>query len=120
MPSLAYAHQLQRKAAKLGFDWPDVNGALPKIVEEAAELVAACESADPEAIADELGDLLFAVVNVARHLGVDPESGLRAASNKFRRRFEQVEALAAERHIDLHGADLTQLDALWDEVKRLA
>ncbi|HSH11891.1 MAG TPA: nucleoside triphosphate pyrophosphohydrolase [Ilumatobacter sp.] len=120
LPSLAYAHQLQRKAAKLGFDWPDVNGALPKIVEEAAELVAARESADPEAIADELGDLLFAVVNVARHLGVDPESGLRAASNKFRRRFEQVEALAAERHIDLHGADLTQLDALWDEVKRPA
>ncbi len=118
LPSLAYAHQLQRKAAKLGFDWPDVHGALPKIAEEAAELVEAAQSAEHVAVADELGDLLFAVVNVARHLGVDPESALRAASNKFRGRFERVESLASERSIDLHHADLPQLDALWDEVKR--
>jgi uncharacterized protein YabN with tetrapyrrole methylase and pyrophosphatase domain len=67
---------------------------------------------------EELGDLLFAVVNVARHLGVDPEADLRAATNKFRARFEQVELMATERSIDLHSAGLAALDALWDEVKR--
>jgi tetrapyrrole methylase family protein/MazG family protein len=118
LPSLAYAHQLQKKAAKLGFDWPDVGGALPKIAEEATELVEAAESGDQSAVADELGDLLFAVVNVSRHLHVDPESALRAASNKFRVRFEGVESLATERGIDLHQADLAALDLLWDEVKR--
>jgi tetrapyrrole methylase family protein/MazG family protein len=117
LPSLAYAHQLQRKAAKLGFDWPDVDGALPKIAEEAAELVDAAASGEHAAVADELGDLLFAVVNVSRHLQIDPESALRAAANKFRSRFEQVESLAAERGIDLQHADLAALDALWDEVK---
>jgi tetrapyrrole methylase family protein/MazG family protein len=118
LPSLAYAHKLQKQAAKLGFDWPDVDGALPKIAEEAAELVEASDAKDHDAVADELGDLLFAVVNVSRHLGVDPESALRAASNKFRGRFEQVESLATKRGIDLHLADLTALDALWDEIKR--
>ena len=118
LPSLAYAHQLQRKAAKLGFDWPDVDGALPKIAEEAAELVDAAASGEHAAVADELGDLLFAVVNVSRHLQIDPESALRAAANKFRSRFERVESLAAERGIDLQQTDLAALDALWDEVKR--
>jgi len=118
LPSLAYAHQLQKRAAKLGFDWPDVDGALPKIAEEANELVDAAGSGDQSAVADELGDLLFAVVNVSRHLRVDPESALRAASNKFRARFEQLEALAGERGIDLIQAELTALDALWDEVKQ--
>lgn len=116
LPSLSYAHQVQRKAAKVGFDWPDVHGALPKIAEEATELVHA--AGDDVATADELGDLLFAVVNVARHLRVDPEAALRAAANKFRTRFEQVEALASERGIDLHDADLATLDELWDEIKR--
>ncbi len=117
LPSLAYAHQLQRKAAKLGFDWPDVGEALPKIAEESAEIVAAIDSDDHEAVADELGDLLFSVVNIARHLRVDPESALRAASNKFRTRFEAVETLAIDRELDLHELDLGALDALWDEVK---
>jgi MazG family protein len=119
LPSLAYAHQLQRRAAKLGFDWPDVDGALPKIAEEAAELVEAAASGEHSAVADELGDLLFAVVNVSRHLLIDPESALRAAANKFRTRFERVESLAAERGIDLQQTDLAALDALWDEVKGL-
>jgi len=104
---------VQHKAAKVGFDWPDVHGALPKIAEEAAELTAA--DAD---LVDEGGDLLFSVVNVLRHLGVDPESALRAATNKFRARFEAVEALAAERGIDLHHTDLATLDTLWNEVKQ--
>ena len=119
LPSLSYAHAVQKKAGKLGFDWPDVSGALPKIAEEAAELAAATADDDADAVVDELGDLLFAVVNVARHLRVDPEGALRAASNKFRGRFEQVEALARSRGVDLHDSELAALDALWDEVKRL-
>ena len=116
-PSLSYADAVQRKAAKLGFDWPDVDGALPKIAEEADELREVAHTGDEHRVRDELGDLLFAVVNVARHLGVEPEAALRAATQKFRGRFEQVEALATERGIDLHTAGLAALDALWDEVK---
>lgn len=118
LPSLAYAHKVQKKAAKIGFDWPDVAGALPKIAEEAAELTIAADDGDTAATADELGDLLFAVVNVARHLRVDPESALRAAANKFRRRFETLEQIATARGIVVHTAGLDALDALWDEVKR--
>jgi tetrapyrrole methylase family protein / MazG family protein len=117
LPSLSYAFQVQKKAAKVGFDWPDVDGALPKIAEEAGELRAAIAAAGADEMTDELGDLLFAVVNVARHLRVDPEAALRAATQKFRHRFEQVEQLARERGIVLHATDLPTLDALWDEVK---
>lgn len=118
LPSLSYAHQVQRKAAKVGFDWPDVHGAVPKIAEETDEVMAAHAADDGDATADEIGDLLFAVVNVARHLGVEPEAALRAAANKFRHRFEQVESLASEREIDLRTAGLDALDALWDEIKQ--
>lgn len=117
LPSLSYADAVQRKAAKVGFDWPDVDGAWPKIEEEAAEVRAAVHAADTAAVRDELGDLLFAVVNVARHLGVEPEAALRAATLKFRRRFEQVEVLARERGLVLQAAGLQALDALWAEVK---
>ena len=117
LPSLSYADAVQRKAAKVGFDWPDVDGAWPKIEEEAAEVRAAVQAADTAAVRDELGDLLFAVVNVARHLGVEPEAALRAATLKFRRRFEQVEVLARERGLVLQAAGLQALDALWAEVK---
>jgi tetrapyrrole methylase family protein / MazG family protein len=116
-PSLSYAYHVQRKAAKVGFDWPNVDGALPKIAEETAELREAIDAGQREGIDDELGDLLFAVVNVARHLDVEPEAALRAAAHKFRHRFEQVELLAAERDIVLAESDLAVLDALWDEVK---
>jgi MazG family protein len=118
LPALAYADALFRKAAKVGFDWPDVHGALPKIAEEADEVAEALESGDRRRIDDELGDLLFAVVNVARHADVEPEAALRAATQKFRRRFEAVERLAAERGVRLADADLAALDALWDEIKR--
>jgi tetrapyrrole methylase family protein / MazG family protein len=118
LPALAYAHHLQRKAAKVGFDWDDVSGPDAKIDEELAELrEAAAGAGHSAAITDELGDVLFAVVNVARHLGVDAELALRAAANKFRRRFEAVEALATERGLDLHTAGLETLDRLWEEVK---
>jgi tetrapyrrole methylase family protein / MazG family protein len=116
-PSLSYAYAVQRKAAKVGFDWPDVHGALPKIAEETAEVIHAAERGDHTDIADELGDLLFAVVNVSRHLGVEPEVALRAATHKFRRRFESVELRAREQQIELRTAGLTILDRLWDEVK---
>lgn len=119
MPALAYAAQVGAKASKVGFDWPDVDGAFAKIAEESAELRAEIDDPDAAATADELGDLLFAVVNVARHLRVDPELALRAATDKFRSRFEGVERLARERSIELRGADLSMLDALWDEVKSL-
>ena len=117
LPSLSYADAVQRKAAKVGFDWPDVDGAWPKIDEEAAEVRAAVHAADTAAVRDELGDLLFAVVNVARHLGVEPEAALRAATLKFRRRFEQLEVLARERGLVLQTAGLEALDTLWAEVK---
>jgi tetrapyrrole methylase family protein/MazG family protein len=117
-PSLSYAFAVQRKAAKVGFDWPDVHGALPKITEETAEVLHAMEAGDQDAVEAEIGDLLFAVVNVARHLGVEPEAALRAASRRFRSRFQGVEALAAEQGADIRATNLEQLDAWWDQVKR--
>lgn len=117
MPSLSSAAKVGRKASKVGFDWPDVTGALAKIVEEQGELHDAIADGDHTHTTAELGDLLFAVVNVARHLDVDPELALRAATDRFRTRFEVVEQLAAERSIDLRDADLATLDALWADAK---
>jgi uncharacterized protein YabN with tetrapyrrole methylase and pyrophosphatase domain len=105
---------VQRKAAKLGFDAPDVTYFVPKVTEELDEVVGA---ADAEARVAEIGDLLFAVVNVARHLGVEPEQALRGSVAKFRRRVAAVQQLAEERGVALSGADLAALDALWDEAK---
>lgn len=118
LPALAYGQHLAGKAAKVGFDWPDVAGPLAKIEEELAELRDALAAGDDARIADELGDVVTAVVNVARHAGVDAELAARASAAKFRRRFEAVEALATDRAIDLRAADLATLDALWNEVKR--
>jgi tetrapyrrole methylase family protein / MazG family protein len=110
LPSLLYAHKVQRKAASVGFDWDGVDDVYPKVIEELDEVRATPTD-------DEVGDLLFSVVNLARHLQVDPESALRGATAKFRRRFESVETLAASRALDLHSLDLPALDALWNEVK---
>ena len=110
LPSLLHAHKVQRKAATVGFDWPSAESVYPKILEELDEV-----RADPSD--EEVGDLLFAVVNLARHLDVDPEAALRSATAKFRDRFRAVERLAGERDLDLSSLDLTALDALWDEVK---
>ena len=118
LPSLLYAHKIQGKAASVGFDWDDVDGALPKISEELDELQAAITSAVGRDIEDELGDLLFAVVNVARHLEVDPEAALRGASAKFRTRFQSVEAQADAEGRDLSAMSLAELDTLWDRAKR--
>lgn len=110
LPSLLYAAKAQRRAASVGFDWDSVEGAYPKVEEELAELRA-------EPSEEELGDLLFAVVNVARHLGLEPEAALRVATAKFCARFAGVEALAAERGLTLSDLDISGLDGLWDEVK---
>lgn len=116
LPALGYVQQLQRKAAKIGFDWPDVAGPLSKVAEELDELRDAIDSHGD--IAGEIGDLVFAVVNTARHLGVDAEVAARAAATKFRRRFEGVESLAQARSLTLDRLTLEELDRLWDEVKR--
>jgi tetrapyrrole methylase family protein/MazG family protein len=117
MPALSYTAKVGKKASKVGFDWPDAEGAFAKVDEEITELHEAADEGDDDHTADELGDVLFAVVNVARHLGIDPELALRAACDKFRRRFEGVERRVRDRGLDLHAADLATLDGLWDEVK---
>ncbi|MHB8841826.1 MAG: nucleoside triphosphate pyrophosphohydrolase [Candidatus Aquicultor sp.] len=114
-PSLIYAYKLQSKAARVGFDWEDVEGALDKIVEEVDELKRAKKGEG--VIEDEIGDLLFAVVNVARHLDVDPELALRGTCKKFERRFRSMEETAATRGERLSDMALMQKDKLWDEAK---
>jgi MazG family protein len=109
LPELERAFRLQERAAAVGFDWPDLQGPLDKLEEEVAET-----REDP---AGEIGDVLFAAVNVARKAGIHPSIALREATDKFVRRFEQIEALAAERQIDVATAGLEALDVLWDEVK---
>ena len=115
LPALSYANELGKAAAKHGFDWDEARATLDKVAEELAEVGDAFD--DPTHVGAEIGDLLFAVVNVARHRRVDPEVVLRQAAAKFRRRLEGVDRLAGERGIDLAAADLAALDALWDEVK---
>lgn len=118
-PSLILATKLQKRAADIGFDWPNADGAYAKVAEETAELREAIKAgADPETVRMELGDLLFSVVNLSRHIGHDAELALRHAANKFRTRFETVEQLAHQRNIDMTTASLAELDALWDEAKR--
>jgi ATP diphosphatase len=119
MPDLLRAYRLQERAASVGFDWPDVSGPLQKVREELDEAGRELdeEPVDRERLQDEIGDLLFAVVNLARKAGIQPGSALDRANRKFRDRFEGLEQLAAEREIDLHTAGLEALDRLWDEVK---
>jgi MazG family protein len=132
LPALHRAHRLQERAAGVGFDWPDVEGPIQKVAEELDEVKAqiAKEGADFDthgvpsgdsrhaALAEELGDLLFSVVNLCRKAGVHPALALDGANAKFQRRFEQVEQLAAVRNVDVRTAGLEKLDELWDEVKR--
>lgn len=111
LPALSRAEKLQKRAARLGFDWPDASGPLAKIAEELDEIAGAA----PGEIEGEVGDLLFAVVNYARHLGVDPEAALRAGNAKFEGRFRAMEAAAGPGFAAL---DLAAKDALWDRAKR--
>jgi ATP diphosphatase len=115
LPALLRAVKIQNRAARIGFDWQEALAVLPKIAEEVAELGQEIEKgAGQDEIEDELGDLLFAVANLARKLDIDPEAALRRATGKFERRFRHVEALAAEAGI---GHDLDALEALWQRVK---
>jgi MazG family protein len=119
LPALLMAFRLQERAASIGFDWPDTDGPLEKVREEVAEVAEHLSpgAAASEQLVDELGDLLFAVVNLARKAGVQPGLALDRSNQKFRRRFDQVEQLAQARGIDIGTAGLEALDALWDEVK---
>ena len=123
LPSLLYAHKVQRKAASVGFDWDDVDGALPegrRGARRAARHGAVATAGSSASIEAELGDLLFAVVNVARHLDVDPEAALRGASAKFRTRFQLGRSAGRRPGVETCSTmDLAALDALWDEAKAL-
>lgn len=114
---LMKAHRIQEKVSGVGFDWSDPRGAWEKVAEEVQEVGAELDGASPAALEEELGDLLFAVVNLARLAGVHPSEALDRANRKFRGRFEELEALARERGVVLHEAGLEALDRLWDEVK---
>lgn len=117
LPALMRAAKVQKKAAKVGFDWPDVSGAVDKLYEETSELSGAIESGSEEEIAEELGDLLFSAVNVSRFVDCDAEEALTAATDKFMRRFARVEEKARERGLKLEEMSLSELDGLWDEAK---
>ncbi|UWQ16588.1 nucleoside triphosphate pyrophosphohydrolase [Jannaschia sp. M317] len=118
LPALLRAIKLQNRAARVGFDWPETGMVLDKLREEAAELVEARDRLTQAEVAEEMGDMLFVMANLARHLGVDPEGALRAANAKFTRRFRSIEdALAAEGRSPAES-DLTEMDALWDAAKR--
>jgi len=112
------AHRVQEKVSGVGFDWADPSGALAKVREELAEVEEALAGSDPEALAEEVGDLLFAVVNLARLAGTHPVPTLERSNRKFIRRFGALETLAQERGVAIPGASLAEMDELWDEVKR--
>jgi ATP diphosphatase len=115
LPALDRAEKLTQRAATVGFDWPDVPQTRAKVEEELQETIAA--ESDPKAAAEEIGDLLFAVVNYARKLNVDPESALRATNEKFRRRFRAIEDALRARGKTPAQSDLAEMDALWNEAK---
>jgi tetrapyrrole methylase family protein/MazG family protein len=119
LPALVAAYRLQEKAGAVGFDWPEPSGALHKVREEVDEIAAEMAGDTTPRLAREVGDLLFAVVNLARKLGVDPERELRAAGHRFRDRFHHIERRLAERGSSPTRATLEEMDALWEEAKRV-
>ena len=119
LPSLSRAIKLQKRAAQVGFDWPEALPVVDKVREELDEVLEAMSENDPEAIAEEIGDLLFVVGNLARHLKVDPESALRAANGKFERRFRFIEQALREAGRAMQDCALEELDALWGQAKKL-
>jgi ATP diphosphatase len=116
-PALARAMELQRKASSVGFDWNDPRAVLQKIREEACEIEAALDQGSAEELAAETGDLLFAAVNLARHVGADPEMALRGANAKFERRFGYIERTLESKGRSLDGTSLAEMDALWNQAK---
>ena len=118
LPALMRAVKLQNRAARVGFDWPDVGPVVAKIAEEARELVDARDNSTPEHMEEEFGDLLFVMANLARHLNIDPEAALRRANTKFIRRFGGVEQRLAKLGKRPEQSDLVEMDALWDAEKQ--
>ena len=117
-PGIMRAAKVQKRAAKVGFDWADSEGAWDKLNEEIAEVRAAEQSGDADAIAEEMGDLLFSVVNVTRFLKVDGEEAISKATDKFITRFQSMEQLAVSKGLNLKELSLDEMDALWDEIKK--
>jgi ATP diphosphatase len=117
LPALLRALKLQKRAARVGFDWTETADVLDKLDEETRELVEARDSLSQSEVEEEFGDLLFVLVNLGRHLNVDAEAALRAANTKFQRRFEGVEAKLADQGRTAHSATLEDMDRLWDAVK---
>ena len=117
LPALMRAEKLQKRAARVGFDWPDIGQVLDKLTEEASELAEARDSLGTAEIFEEYGDLLFVVVNLGRHLKLDPEAALRAANAKFTRRFEVIEARLAAEGRRPEQATLAEMDAIWNAAK---
>lgn len=118
LPSLVRAEKLQRRASRVGFDWPDISGAIDKCHEELDEIKEALPSGDAAAIESEIGDMLFAVVNVARFAAVDAEMALADCNRRFTRRFQSVEAQAVDAGKKLEEFSLQELDSMWEEAKR--
>lgn len=118
LPSLMRAGKLQKKAAKVGFDWPDKQGPIEKVEEEFQELKEALNSGIQNDIDDEFGDLLFSMVNLGRHISVDADHALSMANRKFISRFQSVEKICSLRNLTMSEMSLDELDAIWDEVKR--
>jgi ATP diphosphatase len=118
LPALTRADKISRRAARVGFDWPDRNGVLAKLHEELAEVEEALDAGDIDHAADEVGDLLFATVNLARTLGVDPEHCLRGTNRRFEQRFRYIEQALADEGLQPEQASLEHLDRLWCEAKR--
>jgi nucleoside triphosphate diphosphatase len=116
-PALVRAMELQRKASSVGFDWNDPRAVLQKIREEADEIEAALDRGDPDELADETGDLLFALVNLARHINADPDMALRRTNAKFERRFAHIERALAAQGRTVETATLDEMDELWNEAK---
>lgn len=117
LPALTRAVKLQKRAARVGFDWPSTDQVLDKLLEEARELAEARDSLSQAEVAEEFGDLLFVMANLARHLQVDPEAALRAANGKFTRRFGRIEALLADAGRTPEQSNLAEMDALWNRAK---
>jgi MazG family protein len=117
LPALQRAEKLQKRAARVGFDWPDITPVIAKLDEERAELDEATASGDRDRMTDELGDVLFAVTNLARHLGLDPEESLRQTNDKFTRRFNYIESTLKQNNESVEAASLARMEALWQEAK---
>ena len=119
LPALMRAQKIQHKAAKIGFDWDDVDGAVDKLYEEIDELKTAMEQGKRLDIEDEFGDVLFSCVNIARFIDVDSEEALTASTDKFMSRFSLVEQMASEQGIDMKSSSIEELDRLWDKAKKI-